>query len=231
MNSTQALHIAVAGNIGAGKTTLVNMLANHYDWQAHLEAVDNNPYLEDFYGDMAKWAFPLQIYFLNSRFNQVAAIKKSKHTIIQDRTIYEDAHIFAKNLRDSRHLTPRDFDTYFSLFQSMSSMIEPPDLLIYLRASISKLIEQISRRGRDYETTISIRYLEDLNKYYENWISEYSEGKLLIVDVDNLDYVKRPDDFRLVVEQVDQFLPEVYAQSKGCLISTKIEHRDSGAQS
>ena len=213
MEAHPPIHIAVAGNIGAGKTTLVNMLAEHYGWQPHLEAVDNNPYLEDFYGDMEKWAFPLQIYFLNSRFNQVTHIKKSEHTIIQDRTIYEDAYIFAKNLRDSKYLSPRDFDTYFSLFQSMSGMIQPPDLLIYLRASISKLIDQISKRGRDYETTISIRYLEDLNHYYENWIGEYKEGNLLILEVDDLDYVKRDQDFQHVVGKLDGHLSKIYAEA------------------
>lgn len=188
------------------------MLADHYGWQAHLEAVDNNPYLEDFYMDMAQWAFPLQIYFLNSRFNQVHAIKESKHTIIQDRTIYEDAYIFAKNLRDSRYLSERDFNTYFSLFQSMSKMIQPPDLLIYLKASISKLIEQISRRGREYETNISIRYLEDLNRNYESWIGQYTEGPLLVLEIDQLDYVNRYKDFEYVLERVDQTLGSMRLQ-------------------
>lgn len=196
-------HIAIAGNIGAGKTTLVNKLAAHYNWKAHLEAVEHNPYLEDFYGDMATWAFPLQIYFLNSRFNQVLEIRQSDETIIQDRTIYEDAFIFAKNLRESGHLSERDFNTYFSLFQSMSQMIAPPDLMIYLRANISTLTRQISRRGRDYESTISIRYLEDLNRHYEEWIDGYDEGNLLIIEVDALDYVSRPEDLGQVISRID----------------------------
>lgn len=196
-------HIAIAGNIGAGKTTLVNKLAAHYNWKAHLEAVEHNPYLEDFYGDMATWAFPLQIYFLNSRFNQVLEIRQSEQTIIQDRTIYEDAFIFAKNLRESGHLSERDFSTYFSLFKSMSRMIAPPDLMIYLRADISTLTRQIARRGRDYESTISIRYLEDLNRHYEEWIGGYDEGNLLIIEVDELDYVSRPEDLGQVISRID----------------------------
>ncbi|MDX2245995.1 MAG: deoxynucleoside kinase [Bacteroidia bacterium] len=196
-------HIAVAGNIGAGKTTLVKKLADHYRWEPHLEAVDHNPYLEDFYQDMSRWAFPLQIYFLNSRFNQVVKIRESPHTIIQDRTIYEDAFIFAKNLKETHHLSERDFANYFDLFKSMSQMIHPPDLLIYLRASIPKLIEQISRRGRDYEQNISIRYLEDLNRNYEEWISQYKEGNLLIINVDPLDYVNNPEDFGQIINRID----------------------------
>lgn len=196
-------HIAVAGNIGAGKTTLVKKLAHHYHWEPHLEAVDHNPYLEDFYKDMSRWAFPLQIYFLNSRFNQVVEIRESPNTIIQDRTIYEDAYIFAKNLKESRYLSERDFQNYFDLFHSMSRMIHPPDLLIYLRASIPKLIEQISRRGRDYEQNISIRYLEDLNRNYEEWISNYKEGNLLIINVDSIDYVQNPEDLGHVINRID----------------------------
>jgi len=193
----------VAGNIGAGKTTLVNKLARQFGWEPHFEAVDHNPYLEDFYQDMKAWAFPLQIYFLNSRFNQVLDIRRSPHTVIQDRTIYEDAFIFAKNLRDSGYLSSRDYDTYFSLFQSMSTMIQPPDLLIYLKASIPKLIDQISRRGREYEASISIRYLEDLNRNYQEWIDNYTEGKLMVFDVDNLDYVNNPEDLGLIVNRIE----------------------------
>lgn len=196
-------HIAVAGNIGAGKTTLVKKLAHHYAWKAHLEAVDHNPYLADFYADMRTWAFPLQIYFLNSRFNQVLEIRKSEETIIQDRTIYEDAYIFAKNLKDSQHLSERDFDTYFSLFQSMSQMIAPPDLLIYLRASIPTLIRQIARRGREYESAMSIKYLEDLNRNYEEWIAGYTEGNLMVIEVDELDYVGQPEDLGHVINRID----------------------------
>jgi deoxyadenosine/deoxycytidine kinase len=197
------LHIAVAGNIGAGKTTLVTKLAKHYGWEPHFEAVDENPYLSDFYQDMSKWSFPLQIYFLHSRFNQVRSIRDADHAIIQDRTIYEDAFIFARNLNDSGFLTRRDFENYFSLFKSMTSVIQPPDLLIYLRASIPKLTEQIGKRGREYETSISIKYLEDLNRHYETWIKGYQDGKLLIVDVNNTDFVNNPEDMHNVVKKID----------------------------
>lgn len=196
-------HIAVAGNIGVGKTTLVQKLAQHYQWKPRFEAVDDNPYLEDFYGDMTQWAFPLQIYFLNSRFNHIKDLQADPDPIIQDRTIYEDAFIFAKNLREAGHLSPRDFDTYFTLFTSMTSMVEAPDLLIYLRASLPKLTSQIYQRGRSYETGISLKYLEDLNRHYEEWIAEYKEGPLLIIDADPLDYVSRPEDLGLVISKID----------------------------
>ena len=197
------LHVAVAGNIGAGKTTLVTLLAKHYGWKPQFEAVDDNPYLADFYGDMAKWAFQLQIYFLHSRFNQVFAIRDAQQTIIQDRTIYEDAQIFARNLYDSGYLSERDFQNYFSLFESMTSMITPPDLLIYLRAGMPKLIEQIGKRGREYESNISIKYLERLNNHYENWIASYNIGKLLIVDVDELDFLNNPEDLGQITKRID----------------------------
>ena len=208
-------HVAVAGNIGAGKTTLVKKLATHYQWEAHLEAVDNNPYLADFYEDMRTWAFPLQIYFLHSRFNQVREIRKNAQAIIQDRTIYEDAYIFAKNLRESEILTQRDFDNYLCLFESMVDMLHPPDLLIYLRANISTLTRQIARRGRDFEGNITIQYLEDLNRHYESWISTYQLGNLLILDVDDLDYVTRPDDLNLVIKQIDSALLQTKERKLG----------------
>lgn len=205
------LHIAVAGNIGAGKTTLVTKLARHYAWEPHFEAVDDNPYLSDFYKDMHKWSFPLQIYFLHSRFNQVRAIRESGNPIIQDRTIYEDAYIFAQNLHDSGYLSARDFENYFSLFHSMTSVIAPPDLLIYLRASVSKLTDQIAKRGRDYEASISIKYLEDLNRHYEDWISDYKGGKLLIVDVNSIDFVNNPDHMHSIVRRVDAELHGLFS--------------------
>ncbi len=196
-------HIAVAGNIGAGKTTLVNKLSKHYHWQTLLESVDDNPYLADFYEDMKQWAFPLQIYFLNSRFQQMLYAQQSKQTVIQDRTIYEDAFIFGKNLRDNQILSERDFNTYWSVYESMKAMITPPDLLIYLRASVPTLIDQITKRGRDYEQTISIKYLETLNQQYEAWIAQYTESRLLILETDNLDYVERPEDFGQVISRID----------------------------
>lgn len=206
------LHIAVAGNIGAGKTTLVTKLSKHYGWEAHFEAVDDNPYLADFYEDMSSWAFPLQIYFLHSRFNQVRAIREADHAIIQDRTIYEDAYIFAKNLNESGFLTDRDFDNYFSLFQSMTSVISPPDLLIYLKASVPRLIEQIGKRGRDYESKISIKYLESLNNHYENWISQYTHGNLLVINVNEIDFVNNPEDMGGVVRRIDAEIHGLFNQ-------------------
>ena len=199
-------HIAIAGNIGVGKTTLVQKLAQHYSWKPHLEAVDDNPYLSDFYQDMAKWSFPLQIYFLNSRFNQVVEIQNSPISIIQDRTIYEDAFIFAKNLNESGLLESRDYQTYLALFKSMSNMIKAPDLMIYLRAGVPTLVDQIAKRGRDYEVSISIKYLENLNRNYEEWISEYREGPLLILETDDLDYVNRPEDFDFVLQKIEEEL-------------------------
>ncbi len=202
----QPQHIAIAGNIGAGKTTLVTKLAQHYGWQPLFEAVDDNPYLADFYEDMKAWAFPLQIYFLHSRFKQARALQGITRPIIQDRTIYEDAHIFAKNLYESGFLSERDFRNYFSLFESMSEVVRPPDLLIYLKASIPTLIAQIARRGRDYESAISIRYLEDLNQHYDAWIAQYDRGKLLVIDVDRIDYVNNPEDLGFIMRKIESEL-------------------------
>ena len=197
------MHIAVAGNIGSGKTTLTRLLAKHYKWRPHFEDVDDNPYLNDFYHEMERWSFNLQIYFLNSRFNQVTDIRKSGETVIQDRTIYEDAHIFAPNLNDMGLMTQRDFDNYSSLFGLMESFVEPPDLLIYLRADISTLVSQIHNRGREYENTISIDYLSRLNERYEAWISSYNKGNLLIIDVDNIDFVNNPEDLGDIINRVE----------------------------
>ncbi|SFT52669.1 Deoxyadenosine/deoxycytidine kinase [Algoriphagus locisalis] len=198
------MHIAVSGNIGSGKTTLTEKLAKHYGWNAEFEAVDNNPYLPDFYEDMQRWAFHLQVYFLNSRFNQIRQIQESKIPTIQDRTIYEDAYIFAANLHKSKLMTERDYANYLSLFDSMISHVKAPDLLIYLKADIPKLVGQIEKRGRSYETTMRIDYLKNLNTHYEEWIAAYTEGKLLIIDVNNLDFVENPADFSYVVEKVER---------------------------
>lgn len=178
------MHIAVAGNIGAGKTTLTRLLAKHFGWEANYEDLETNPYLHSFYEDMQRWSFNLQIYFLNSRFRQIIKIRQSGKTVIQDRTIYEDAYIFAPNLHEMNLMTTRDFENYSSVFELMSSFIKAPDLLIYLRSSVSNLVEQIQKRGREYEASIRIDYLKKLNERYETWIDKYDYGKLLIIDVD-----------------------------------------------
>ena len=197
------MHIAIAGNIGAGKTTLTNLLAKNFNWTAQFEDVDRNPYLDDFYNDMEKWAFNLQIYFLGSRFGQVKEIRESGKDIIQDRTIHEDAYIFASNLNDMGLLMTRDYENYLTVFNLMKSFVEAPDLLIYLKASIPTLVSQIHKRGRDYESSISIDYLNRLNEKYEAWIKTYTDGKLLIVDVDNLDFVNNPEDLGFIIEKVE----------------------------
>lgn len=198
------MHLAVSGNIGSGKTTLTEKLAKHYGWKAEFEAVDDNPYLPDFYEDMKRWSFHLQVYFLNSRFNQLKTIQASSESTIQDRTIYEDAYIFAANLYKSNLLTERDYANYKSLFDSMISHVKAPDLLIYLKADIPKLVGQIEKRGRSYETAMRIDYLKNLNSHYEEWIAGYKEGKLLVIDVNNLDFVERPGDFSFIVEKIER---------------------------
>jgi len=197
------MHIAVTGNIGAGKTTLTTMLAKHYGWNAQFEDVDHNPYLDDFYQDMSKWSFALQMYFLGSRFRQVKEIRESGKNIIQDRTIYEDAYIFAENLNEMNLLSERDYQNYSSLFELMKGFVSAPDLLIYLKADISTLTKQIAKRGREYEAGISIDYLMRLNKKYEAWIDSYKEGKLLIIDVNDLDFVEKKEDFGYILERIE----------------------------
>ncbi|MEP5254465.1 MULTISPECIES: deoxynucleoside kinase [Winogradskyella] len=197
------MHVAIAGNIGAGKTTLTKLLAKHFKWEAQLEDVVDNPYLDDFYNQMERWSFNLQVYFLNSRFRQVNIIHESGKDIIQDRTIYEDAHIFAPNLHAMGLMTNRDFENYSSLFELMESYVKGPDLLIYLRSSIPNLVNQIQKRGRDYENSISIDYLSRLNERYEAWISKYNKGNLLIIDVDNLDFVANPEDLGGIINRID----------------------------
>jgi len=204
------MHIAIAGNIGCGKTTLTNMLAKRYGWTPRFESVDNNPYLADYYEDMARWSFNLQIYFLNKRFQDVVEISKCNETIVQDRTIFEDARIFAPNLHDMGLMSDRDFDNYSELFDLMMSLVGKPDLLIYIRASIPHLISQIQKRGRDYEQGIRIDYLNGLNERYENWISSY-EGRLLVVDGDNLDFQNNPRDFQTITDQIDAELFGLFA--------------------
>lgn len=195
-------HIAIAGNIGAGKTTLCTQLGKHFGWDVHYESTDNNPYLNDFYHDMKRWSFNLQVFFLNNRYQQIIEILNGDKTVIQDRTIYEDAHIFAPNLHEMNLMEPRDFKNYQSLFKIMTSQIQPPDLLIYLRASISTLVKHIEERGRDYEGSISIDYLKKLNDKYENWIKGYKEGKLLIIDIDHLNPRDNPEDLGSIVSMI-----------------------------
>lgn len=196
-------HIAVAGNIGAGKTSLTSLLAKHFNWDVHYEDTETNPYLTDFYDDMSRWSFNLQIYFLNSRYKQVLEIQQGAHPVIQDRTIYEDAHIFAPNLYEMGLMSRRDFDNYIDLFNTMSSQVRAPDLLIYLQAGIPTLVSHIQTRGRDYEGSISLDYLKKLNERYEQWIQGYSDGPLLIVNTDHLDFIDKQDDLRTIIEMVD----------------------------
>lgn len=197
------MHVAIAGNIGAGKTTLTKLLAKHYKWEPQYEDVLENPYLEDFYNKMERWSFNLQIYFLNSRFRQILQIRESGKNIIQDRTIYEDAHIFAPNLHSMGLMANRDFENYRSLFDLMESVVQGPDLLIYLRSSIPNLVGQIHKRGREYENSISIDYLSRLNERYEAWIQHYDKGSLLIVDVDDLNFVDKPEDLGSIINKID----------------------------
>jgi len=199
-------HIAIAGNIGAGKTTLSRLLSKHYGWTPMYEDANTNPYLSDFYDDMKRWAFNLQIYFLNSRYQQVLEIRRGNETVIQDRTIYEDAYIFAPNLHEMGLMAQRDFDNYFDLFRTMSSNVGGPDLLIYLRSSIPTLVDHIQTRGRDYEGSMSLDYLKRLNEKYEKWIDGYEDGKLLIIDVDNIDFQKNKTDLGMIIGKIDSEL-------------------------
>lgn len=197
------MHIAIAGNIGAGKTTLTTLLSKHYGWIPNYETVDDNPYLNDFYNDMQRWSFNLQIFFLNSRFNQVVDIRKSNKTVIQDRTIYEDAEIFAPNLHDMGLMSTRDFENYRSLFKLMVNLIQPPDLLIYLRASVPTLVSQIQARGREYEESIRLDYLKMLNERYELWISKYTDSNLLVINVDDLSFHNNAEDLSKIIDRID----------------------------
>lgn len=196
-------HIAVAGNIGAGKTTLTELLSKNYRWIPHFEDVEHNPYLNDFYDDMPRWSFNLQVYFLNSRLKQLLEIQRGTETVIQDRTIYEDANIFAPNLHDMGLMTKRDFDNYYSFFETVKSMIKPPDLLIYLNASVPTLVAQIQKRGREYEENIRLEYLKKLNEFYNNWISTYNEGPLLIIDADKNKFSENEEDLGKIINKID----------------------------
>ena len=205
------MHIAIVGNIGAGKTTLTALLANHLGYEPKFELVDTNPYLEDFYNDMKRWSFNLQIYFLNSRFKQVMEIQNSRDHIIQDRTIYEDAYIFAQNLYEMGLMASRDYQNYLSIFDSIMSFVKAPDLLIYLRASVPTLVDHIRRRVREYETGIRTDYLFKLNEKYEHWINQYTQGKLFILDKDHLDFTNRPEDMSYIIQRVEK---EIFSLDK-----------------
>ncbi len=198
-----SMHIAVAGNIGSGKSTLTSLLSKHFGWDAHYEDADDNPYLNDFYNDMQRWSFNLQIYFLNSRFNQILSFRRSGKTLVQDRTIYEDAYIFAPNLHAMGLMSTRDFENYFTLFNMLASLIQPPDLVVYLRASVPTLVKQIQKRGRKYEDNIRLDYLKRLNERYEAWIETYKLGKMLIVDVDTYNFIDKPEDMGVVIDKVN----------------------------
>lgn len=208
----QVKHIAIAGNIGAGKTTLCTQLGKNFGWDVHYESTDNNPYLSDFYNDMHRWSFNLQVYFLNNRYRQILDILNGSKTVIQDRTIYEDAFIFAPNLHDMGLMSTRDFNNYFDLFKLMTSQIQPPDLLIYLKADISTLVSHIQSRGRDYEGSMSLDYLKRLNERYDNWISGYTEGNLLIIDANEIDFKNNPEDLGKVVNDVAAQLQGLFSE-------------------
>jgi deoxyadenosine/deoxycytidine kinase len=201
--SAPVKHIAIAGNIGSGKTTLTTLLAKQFGWEPHFEDVENNPYLYDFYQDMPRWSFNLQVYFLNSRFRQIIDIQKGDKTVIQDRTIDEDARIFAPNLHAMGLMSTRDFDNYTTLFETISELISSPDLVIYLKASIPTLVNQIQRRGREYEDNLRLDYLRRLNEYYEAWASQYKGGKMLVIDVDNCNFADNTEDLGDVVNRVN----------------------------
>ena len=199
----QIKHIAVAGNIGAGKTTLTKILAKHFNWSPNYEDVENNPYLDDFYKDMPRWSFNLQVFFLNSRLKQLVDIQKGDQTVIQDRTIYEDANIFAPNLHEMGLMSKRDFENYRNFFDTLKGMVNPPDLLIYLRASVPALVGQIQKRGREYEENIRLDYLKRLNEYYNSWIDKYQDGKLLIIDIDKINFAENKEDTAKVINMVN----------------------------
>lgn len=207
------MHIAIAGNIGSGKTTLTKMLAAHYGWTPKFESADFNPYLSDFYDDMERWSFNLQVYFLNKRFKDVVSISKSQDIVVQDRTIYEDAYIFAANLHSMGLMSSRDYDNYIELFDLMMSLINPPDLLIYLRSSIPNLIAQIQKRGREYEKSIRIDYITGLNERYEAWINEY-KGNILVIDADKIKFGNRPEDFEKITDMIDAQMFGLFSNNK-----------------
>lgn len=207
------MHIAISGNIGSGKTTLTRLLAKHYGWTPKYETVGDNPYLDLFYKDMKRWAFNLEVFFLKERFKDVLDIANSAEPIVQDRSIFEGVHIFSANNKDMGNLDERDFDTYMELFDIMTSLVAAPDLLVYLRASVPHLVENIRRRGRDYEQSIPIAYLENLNRRYENFVCEKYPGKVLVIEVDDLDFLHNPTDFAGITDRIDAELFSIFPPS------------------
>ncbi len=206
MSATGKKYVAVAGNIGAGKSSLTRILSNYFKWEAFYERVDDNPYLTDFYEDMHRWSFNLQVFFLSSRFNHQRRIEKAPHSVVQDRSIYEDAEIFARNLNEMGLMADRDYENYTDLFDIMTSYLQPPDLLVYLRATVPTLVRHIQARGRDFETTIRIEYLERLNKHYEDWVTRYDQGPKIVIDVDELEFVNEPEDQREIIGLIESRL-------------------------
>ncbi len=200
------MYIAVAGNIGSGKSTLTRMLARHYKWEARFESVDQNPYLEDYYRDIQRWSFNLEVYFLKERFRDLIAIQQADHTIIQDRTIFEGVYVFMKNNRDMGNLAERDYETYMELFTQMLELVKLPDLMIYLKASVPHLVGNIQKRGREYEQTMQLEYLENLNRRYEKFISEFYKGRVMVIDKDGLDFEHNTRDFAQIVDRIDSTL-------------------------
>jgi len=206
VSATGKKYVAVAGNIGAGKSSLTRILSNYFKWEAFYERVDDNPYLTDFYEDMHRWSFNLQVFFLSSRFNHQRRIEKAPHSVVQDRSIYEDAEIFARNLNEMGLMADRDYENYTDLFDIMTSYLQPPDLLVYLRATVPTLVRHIQARGRDFETTIRIEYLERLNKHYEDWVTRYDQGPKIVIDVDELEFVNEPEDQREIIGLIESRL-------------------------
>ena len=200
------MYIAVAGNIGSGKSTLTRMLARHYRWEARFESVDHNPYLEDYYRDIRRWSFNLEVYFLKERFRDLIDIQQSGHTVIQDRTIFEGVYVFMQNNRDMGNLSERDYNTYMELFEQMMAVVRVPDLMIYLRASVPHLVGNIQKRGRDYEQTMQLEYLENLNRRYDEFVSKYYKGRVMVIEKDQLDFEHRPKDFAQIIDRIDSTL-------------------------
>ena len=206
------MHIAIAGNIGSGKSTLTQMLAKHYGWEARFEAVTDNPYLEDYYRDIHRWSFNLEVFFLKERFRDLLSITHSDHTVVQDRTIFEGVYVFMQNNKAMGNLSDRDYTTYMELFEQMMQVVSYPDLMIYLKASVPHLVGNIQKRGRDYEQTMQLDYLENLNRRYDDFIFNKYKGRVMVIDKDPLDFQNNPKDFALIVDRIDQTLFGLFSE-------------------